>query len=300
MIKRSVGEYIFDTINVILLLCIAFITLYPFWYVLVASLSNPDAVAAGRVYFWPAGELGNYLAPWNFEWSAYERVMAIPNIWTAYGNTIYITVMGTLISLSVMSLGAYALSKKRLRGRTFFTWIMIITMWFNAGTMPMYLNFKNLGLLDNRWALILGFAVSAFYVILLRTYFENVSDSLEESAKMDGANDWLVFFRIYLPLSVPALMTVGLYCFVDRWNAYLWAMILLKDQNKIPLQVLLRSLVVKVTMTTETMVGLDTSQFNEQTIVYATIMVAVIPMLLLYPFIQRFFVKGIMLGAVKG
>ena len=289
MIKRSVGEHIFDIINAILLILVVFITLYPFWYVLVASVSNPDMVSAGKVVWWPIG----------FEFASYIKVFNIPYIWNAYGNTIMISISSTAVSLLLTMLSAYALSKKRLPGRTFFTWIMLITMWFSAGLMPMYLNYKNLGLLNNRLALIIANAILPFYVVLMRTYFEAISDSLEESAKIDGANDLTILFQIYIPLSVPCLMTIALYYFVNNWNSYFLAMILIKDEWKLPLQVLLKKLVVQTQLTSETM-DISSTTVNQQTIIYATIMLASLPMICIYPFVQKFFVKGIMIGAVKG
>ncbi len=289
MIKRSVGEHIFDTINVILLLGIAFVTLYPFWYVIIASVSNPMMVSAGKVFWWPVG----------FEFASYMKVFNLPYIWTSYGNTIMISVGGTVLSMILTMLAAYPLSKKRLPGRTFFTWMMLITMWFSAGMMPTYLNLKNLGLLNNRLTLVIMGAISGFYVVLMRTYFESISDSLEESAKMDGANDWTVLFQIYVPLSVPCLMTIALYYFVAKWNSYFWAMIIIKDEWKLPLQVLLKKLIVQTQLTAE-MEDVSSNTTNQQTIIYATIVLASLPMIILYPFVQKFFVKGIMIGAVKG
>ena len=294
MIKRSVGEVIFDVINVIILCLIGLVTLYPFWYVLVASLSEAQAVVQG--VWW------TYLWPVNWEFSAYERVLAQQNIWTSYGNTLYIAFAGTAANLVFTILGAYPLSKSRLKGRKFFTMIMLITMWFSAGMMPTYLNLRDLNLLNHRTTLIIGWVVSAFYVVLLRTYFESgISESLEESAKMDGANDWMVLLRIYLPLAVPSLMTIGLYYFVEKWNAFFWSMIILKEESKVPLQVVLRKLVVQMQAMSSMDAGtVDTSVMNDTTVIYSTIMVATIPMLILYPFVQRFFVKGVMIGAVKG
>ncbi len=289
MIKRTIGEQIFDTINVILLILIAFITLYPFWYVLVASVSDPNMVSSGNVVWWPIG----------FELASYKKVFEMEYIWTSYGNTLYISIGGTIVSMICTVLSAYPLSKMRLRGRKFFTWIMLITMWFGAGMMPAYLNLKNLGLLNHRTTLILMGAISAFYVILQRTYFESISESLEESAKIDGANDWTVLLQIYIPLSVPSLMTIALYYFVDKWNAYFWSMILLRDEWKVPLQVLLRKLIVQMQVDTENM-DVSSTMMNQQTVIYATIMVATLPMICVYPFVQKFFVKGVMIGAVKG
>jgi putative aldouronate transport system permease protein len=280
----------FNFINMIIMMLIIFITLYPLWYVFIASFSSPTEVSKGSVILFPIG----------FELTSFKKVFEMDNIWKSYGNTIFYSVFGTAISITLTILAAYPLSKKRLRGRKIVTFLLLVTMWFSPGMMPTYLNFKSLGLLDKRLGILLCVAVSTFYVILLRTYFESISDSMEESAKIDGASDWSILIRIYLPLSVPALATIMLYYFVGRWNSYFWSMLLLSDQSKVPLQVLLRKLIVKVTYTVNEAADVDMKSMTEQTIVYATIVVAVVPMLILYPFVQRFFVKGIMVGAIKG
>lgn len=299
-IKRSKGELVFDTINIILMFLIVIVTLYPLWFVLISSLSDPTAVAEGRTMFLPVFAKGQL-----FNFAAYREAFDYMDgiIKTAYGNTILYAGVGTLLSMLLSVLGAYPLSKKRLKGRMVFTMIMLISMWFSAGMIPTYLNFVNLGLDDSRVGIIIGFSLAAFYVVLIRTYFESISESLEESAKMDGANDLTILFKIYLPLSVPALMTVGLYYFVDKWNAYLWSSILFKTDTKMPLQVILKKLVVDRQASSESTANIDTSimaKTSSETIIYATIMLAVIPMLAIYPFVQKFFVKGIMVGSVKG
>lgn len=288
--RRSKGEKIFGVFNILIMLFIMFITLYPLWYVFIASFSNPLAVATGDVTFLPKG----------FELASYERVFSMDNIWISYGNTVFYAFAGTAVNMLLSTMGAYALSKKRLAGRKLFMFLILLTMWFNAGMMPTFLNFQNLGLYDSRIGILLCYAINTFYVIMLRTYFENVPESMEESAKMDGANDWHIFGRIYLPLSVPALVTVTLYYFVGRWNSYFWQMLLLRDQNKVPLQVLLRRLIVEVRYTMTEYADVSASVMTENTIVYATIVVAVVPMLLIFPFAQKYFVKGIMVGAIKG
>ena len=159
---------------------------------------------------------------------------------------------------------------------------------------------KNLHLLDNRWGIVIGFAVSAFYVILMRSFFEGVPEALEESAKLDGADDIRIMWQIYMPLSTPALMTIMLYYAIDRWNGYFWTMILIKDESKISLQVLLTKLIITLQGYEETMGMIDTAAYSNQTLVYATIVVSVVPILLVYPYIQKYFVSGMTLGAVKG
>jgi len=289
-VKSTTGERVFRGFNVLFMLLMIFITLYPLWYVFISSFSNPTAVSRGLVVFWPSG----------FEMASYKAVSDTPNIWSSYGNTIFYSVFGTAFSMILTVIGAYPLSKKRLKGRKFFMFVILFTMWFGAGMMPTFLNFRNLNLLDNRLGIILAFAVNTFNVILMRTFFENVPDSLEESAKMDGANDLTILAAIYLPLSVPAIATLTMYYFVGRWNSYFWAMIMLQDQSKVPLQVLLRRLIVQVSYTVNESVDRSLTTMTDQTVVYATIIVSVIPMLVFYPFIQRFFVKGLMVGAIKG
>jgi ABC-type sugar transport system, permease component len=288
--NRTKGERLFGWINIFLMLMIMLVTLYPLYYVVIASFSDPVAVTTGKVTILPNG----------FALDSFNKVVHMDNLWKSYGNTVFYSVVGTAISLALTVLGAYPLSKKRLRGRRLITFFVLVTMWFSAGMMPTYQNFQNLHLLDSRLGVLLCFAIDSFNVILLRTFFENVPDSMEESAKVDGANDWTILTRIYVPLSVPALATISMYYFVGRWNAYFWSMLLLKDQDKVPLQVLLKKLIVEVSYNVNEATDMSASVMTEQTIVYATIVIAVLPMLLLYPFIQKFFVKGIMVGAIKG
>ena len=281
------GEKFFDVINVIVMCLLMFVTIYPLEFVLVSSISNPDAVTQGLVWFWPVG----------FSLDAFKHVVNMKEIWVSYGNTVFYSIFGAGFALIVTACGAYPLSRKKFFGQRFISILVLLTMWFNAGIIPFYLNIKRLGLLDNRLVMIIGFACSAFYVILMRTFFKSLPDSLEESAKIDGANDLIVFFKIYLPLAKPALATVGLYYFVERWNSYFWNMILMNNPNKISLQVLLRKFVVMMNAPAG---NGDVMANNTQTIIYAIIVLAVVPMLAVYPFIQKYFVKGIMLGAVKG
>lgn len=288
--RLSKGEKIFQVINYLFMLLLCFIAIYPLWYTLIASFSDPVAVATGVVKFWPKG----------LEFAAYKRVLGESDIWISYGNTVFYSIVGTLASMILTTLGAYALSKQRLYGRRVINFIIMISMWFGAGMMPMFRNFNELGLYDTRLAIILCGTINTFYVILLRTFFENVEQSMEESAKIDGASDWCILRNIYLPLSKPAVVAIALYYFVGRWNSYFWSMLLLKDQNKIPLQVVLRRLIVEVSFNINNAVDTSANNMTEQTFIYATVVIAVIPMLILYPFIQKFFTKGIMVGAIKG
>ncbi|MCT4544715.1 MAG: carbohydrate ABC transporter permease [Vallitalea sp.] len=286
--KTNLTEKIVLKLNTILLILIGLTCLYPVIYVFSASISSGDAVATGKVI----------LLPINITFDAYKQVTQDPYIWIGYLNTFFYTLVGTFVSMIVTICGAYPLSKKDLPGRKFFMLFAVITMWVNAGIIPTYLNFKSLGLTNTRTAIIIGFACSTFNMILLKNFFESVPSSLEESAKIDGASDFQVLIKIYWYLSKPALATVGLFYAVSRWNGYFWSMILLSDDKKVPLQVVLKRMIVEMNFASEN-IDLPTN-VNIQTFIYATIMISTIPMFILYPFIQKYFAKGIMVGAIKG
>lgn len=289
--RESKGEKIFRIINYILLTIVSICALYPFIYVLSASISSPAAVVTGKVLLFPKG----------INFAAYAEILKDKDIWVAYGNTIFYTVVGTTLSMFLTICGAYALSKKRLRGRKFFTVFVTITLWFDAGMIPFYLNLRGLGLLNTRTAIIIGFACSAFNVILLRTYFESIPEELEEAAKVDGANDLKILAKLYLPLSKSSLATISLFYAIEKWNGYFWAMVILKDESKVPLQVLLKKLIVENSIGSDYVAGLDfTTKISAETLTYATIIISIIPIILVYPYIQKYFVKGVMVGAVKG
>lgn len=291
MEMRTRGEKIFSVVNAVILTVVAFICLYPFIYVLAVSLSDAQNVNMGNVWLIPKG----------FNLDAYNQIIHRENIWTSLGNSFFYMIVGTAFSMGLTVLGAYALSKRRLKGGRVLNLIVVFTMWFNAGMVPMYLNFKGMGLLDNRWAIILGFAVNTYNFIILRTYFANVPDALEEAAKIDGASDFSILLKVYLPLALPSLATIGLFYAVEKWNSYFWPMILLQSDSKIPLQVLLKKMVVDMTSRLDSLeFGMDMQGTSEDGYIYSTMVFAMIPMLILYPFVQRFFVKGVMIGSVKG
>lgn len=285
---ESRGEKVFYRINYLILSLIALATLYPFLYVLSASISSPESVVTGQVL----------LLPKDLTLAAYEAVFAEKDVWSGYANTIFYTVAGTLVSMIFTICGAYALSKKRLFGRTLFNMLISFTLVFQAGIIPTYLNFKELHLLDTRTAIILGFAIATYNVIILRAFFQSIPEEIEEAARIDGASEAGVLFRVVLPLSKAALATITLFYAVSRWNGYFWAMVLLKDPDKIPLQVLLNRLVVQM-KPSDSMLA-DTAFSVGETIIYATIVVAVVPIVAVYPFIQKYFVKGVMIGSLKG
>ncbi len=285
--KRNIFDYIIYAI--IILVCI--LCLYPFIYVLSSSLSSPDAVASAKVWFFPV----------DFNFDAYKKIFEDQQILIGYANAFYYTILGTLVNIILTVSGAYPLSKRRLRGRKLMTILITFTMWFNAGMIPFYLNLRDLNLLDKRITLIIAFGCSAFYVILLRTNFQSIPEEIEESAKIDGANDLTILFKIFLPLAKPAIATVGLYYAVSRWNGYFWAMLILKDPKKIPLQVILKKMIVEMDIGEEAMQSADAIlSLSKETLIFATIIIGVIPMLIIYPFIQKYFEKGSMVGSVKG
>ncbi|MFD2117553.1 carbohydrate ABC transporter permease [Paenibacillus yanchengensis] len=288
---ESRGEKSFKIINNLLLALIAAISLYPFIYVLSASISLPYNVVTGKVMLWPKG----------LTFDAYKQVLGNVDIWLAYGNTIYYTLLGTAVSMVLTICGAYALSKTRLRGRVWITIFVTLTLWFDAGMIPFYLTLRDLDLLNSRWGIIIAFASDAFKVILLRTSFEALPDELEESVKVDGGNDLQVLWHVFLPLVKPALATVGLFYAIERWNGYFWAMIMLTDEKKIPLQVLLKKMIVENDLQSEFTTALDfASTISAETVTYATIIVSILPIVMVYPYLQKYFIKGMLVGAVKG
>jgi putative aldouronate transport system permease protein len=288
--KRSFSEKLSSVFIGTILILLSIVCLYPFVYVLSASFSSGNAVITGEVLLFPK----------DITLDSYKSILAKEGLWQAYGNTVFYTVAGTAFSILLTICGAYPLSKSRLVGRTFVSFFIAFTLWFGAGLIPTYLNFKELGLLDTRTSIIVGFAVSAFLVILLRTFFQSIPDSLEESAKMDGANDLQILRHIYLPLSKPALVTVGLIYAVGKWNSYFWAMILLNDESKIPLQVLLKKMIVEMSLNEELTGSMNAANaMSQETFIYATIIVSILPIVLVYPFLQKYFVKGTMIGGIK-
>lgn len=292
MIKRGFGGRLFDFSNVLFMFVLSAVTVYPFLYVLLASISDPSWVVKMRGLIW-------YPKGLNFD--AYKLVFQNPSILTGYANTILYVVAGTTLNIFMTSLGAYALSRQNVMWKNPIMFMIVFTMFFSGGLIPTYLLVDSLGMLDNRLALIIPTAMSAYNLIIMRTAFQGVPVSLEESAKLDGANDFTVLFRIVLPLSMPVVAVMILFYGVGHWNGWFNALIYLRTRELYPLQLILREILI--TNSTDSMMtgvgGGDKMPIGE-TIKYATIIVATIPILLLYPFLQKYFVKGVMIGAVKG
>lgn len=289
--KRSLGEWIFSGVNTCFMILLCFVTLYPFLYVLFASLSDPTEMARFRgMLFYPKG----------FNLEAYKAVMDNPMILTGYRNTIFYVAGGTAINLLMTTLGAYALSRRNVYFSNSIMFMIVITMVFNGGLIPTFLLVNSLGMLDTPWALLLPGAVSSFNLIIMRTAFQAVPVSLEESARIDGANDWTIMSRIIVPLSMPVIAVMILWYAVGHWNSYFSALIYLRDRDLFPLQLVLREILISNSTDSMTTDAAASDRLDIGiTIKYATIIISTLPILCLYPFLQKYFVHGVLIGALK-
>ncbi len=285
MIQRTKGEKAFGGFNIIFLSLLSICALYPMYYVLMASFSD-----SGRLM----SHSGLLLYPDGFSLQGYKVIIDNANIWTGYGNTLFIVIIGTIISLVVTSMAAYPLSRKSFTLRNFFMLMITFTMMFSGGLIPRFLVVNDVGLYDSIWSLILPVAVNTTNLIIMRTAFAAVPDSLEESAKIDGANDLVTYARIILPLTKATLAVLALYYGVSYWNSWFTASIYLRSRSKFPLQLILREILIA-----NDNVNTD-NELMAESIKYAAIIVSTVPILCAYPFLQRYFVKGVMIGAVKG
>lgn len=291
-IRRTAGEKSFEMFNITFMILIMTVTLYPFLYVVFASISIPSRMIqhTGILYH----SLG-------FSLNSYIYVFENPNIMIGYANTIFYVVVGTGINLLLTAFGAYVLSRKRVYWKNAIMFLAVFTMFFNGGLIPTFLQVKALGLLNSRWSVILPTAINTFNLIVMRTAFQGIPDSMEESAKLDGANDFVVLFKIIWPLSLPVIAVMVLFYGVGHWNDWFQAMLYIRSRGLYPLQLTLREILVgSSTDDMTTAVGGGDKEPVAQTVKYATIIVATLPVLFIYPFLQKYFVKGIMLGAIKG
>jgi putative aldouronate transport system permease protein len=289
-VKGDRGDILFNLIIYSVLILVCIVTLYPFIYVLAVSVSSVGSVQRNEVFLWPRG--------WNM--AAFQTVMNYKGIWVAYANTIFYTVAGTLLSLLLTVLAAYPLARKDWKFRNFATVFLAITLWFGGGMIPFYLVIRDMHLLNTRLAVLLYAAISTFYIIVMRSYFESLPKELEESAKIDGANDVRILFQIIIPLSKPVLAAIGLYYAIGKWNSFFWEMILVNKESMLPVQALLVRIIRDSSFDNELEKALTTNvQVLPITIQYAAIIVTTVPIILVYPFLQKYFVKGVMIGAVK-
>ena len=288
-IRRSAGEKIFDVFNICFMILLMIICIYPFWYVICASFSKASLLM---------GHPGILFKPLGFTTEAYKKVFSDSRIWIGYANTIFYVVAGTLINLVMTVLGAYFLSRKDVPGQKVSTVLIMFTMYFSGGLIPQFLNIQQLGLYDTRLAILLPGAVSTFNLIIMRTAMASIDISLEESARLDGANHFTILSRIMVPLTKPTMAVLVLYYGVGHWNSWFSAMIYLDDHNKEPLQLVIRQILILSSGLSG--MGDSDTELIAESIKYATIVVATVPILVLYPFLQKYFVKGMMVGSVKG
>ena len=292
--NATVGSRIFDIANYLIVTLVALTTIFPFIYIIGASFATEYEIATRPLF----------IIPQNASTAAYEYIFSSNKILRGFGNSIFITVCGTAINLFFTVTMAYALSKTRLRGRNFFLNMVIISMFFSGGMIPGYIVVANiLNLKNTYWSVLLPGAISAYNMMIVKNFFQGIPQELEESASMDGCTDIGVLLRIVLPLSLPVLATFGLFYAVGHWNAYFGAMIYMKTaKEKWPLQVLLRELIILSSGTAGDMNNLDPEfiQPPEQSVKMAVIVVSTVPIMMVYPFLQKYFVKGVMVGALKG
>ncbi|HBG75877.1 carbohydrate ABC transporter permease [Eubacteriales bacterium mix99] len=298
--RKTSADVVFDIVNVLLLLIITILCLYPVWHVVMASFSNPTRLSTHR------GVLFAPLAPSTLE--GYKVLLKDSKILTSYRNTLVYVGLGTLFNMAFTILGAYTLSRKSLYWKKALMVIITITMFFSGGLIPWFLLVKNIGLYNNLWAMILPTALNTWNMIVLRTGFESVPQDLEEAAEIDGASQAYILFKIIVPLSKPVLAVILLYYFVGNWNSWFNPMILLKDRERFPLQLVIKEILVQndtaggaTSGGTQIVVSSvqGTTAYREL-IKYCTIVISTLPVLCIYPFLQKYFTKGVFVGSLKG
>ncbi|OUS75619.1 sugar ABC transporter permease [Paenibacillus sp. MY03] len=279
-----------DVVILLFMFVVVVITLYPFLYMTAVSFSSPSYIARGEVYLWPKG----------FTLDMYSYVFEDGRILNGYRNTLLYVTLGTMVSLTITAVGAYPLSKRSMVFNRPTMLFIIFTMFFSGGMIPTFLVVKELGLVNTIWAMVIPGAVSTWNLIIMRTFFQGFPTEIEESAKLDGLNDFGVFWRMCLPLSKPVLATVGLFYAVFIWNNYMTPLIYLRNSDLYPLQVILRNIVLAGQMMNNEGYSGGSYSISEEALKYATIMVSTLPILCVYPFLQKYFVKGALIGSVKG
>lgn len=282
----------FDVINTIIMGFLALLTIFPFYYVLIVSVAKYEDIMKQLIY----------LIPKALDFSSYEIILSTNLITNALGVTLFITIFGTLLSMAVSVTGGYALSKKGFPGRKLIYALVIFTMFFSGGLIPYYLIVKGIGLINSIFSMIIPMAVSTFYIILLKNYFEEMPASIEESAKIDGANDLYILYKIIVPTAAPVIATICLFYAVDKWNEYYSAILFVSDDKKYPLQMVLRGIILNFTQL-KGQGGFDRAAASRpiytKSVQMAVVVLTTVPILLAYPFIQKHFTKGIMFGSVK-
>ena len=295
-VRWSSNDRIFYTVVTVLLTLIALIVLYPIIYVVSCSFSSPDSIMSGKVILWPV----------EFTLDGYKAVLGYKKVWIGFRNSIFYTIVGTLINMFMTIICAYPVSRKDMPGRNILMMMYSFTMIFGAGMIPNYLLVRDLKMLNTVWAILIPGAIGVYNMIIMRTYFmSSIPGELLEASKMDGCGDTKFLMSVVLPLSKPILAVVSMYYIVAHWNAYFKAFMYLSDENLYPLQIFLKEILVasklEAAMIEDVLVTSSASTSGLQYIVkYALIVVACLPMMIIFPFVQKHFVKGVMIGAVKG
>lgn len=291
---RSTGDKLFDFGVYFILTLVLIIILYPLYFVVIASFSDPLSVMAGEVTFWPV----------NFNTESYRLVFKNSQVLTGYRNTILYTVAGTVVNLIMSIAAAYPMAQRNLKGKGLCIGMMVFTMFFAGGMIPSYINLNNLGMIDTFWVMIIPNAISVYNVMIMRTFFStSIPYELQEAAFVDGASHMRILRSIVLPLSKPILAVMVLFYAVSHWNSYFNALLYLSDQNRYPLQLVLRAILIQSQASEESFAGIGNTYSRmllSETMKYALIIVSSVPVLILYPFLQKYFVHGVMIGSVKG
>ncbi|MEK0314428.1 carbohydrate ABC transporter permease [Cohnella sp. 56] len=291
--KQTRAQKVFNAFNYTFLIVVCLLCLVPFIHILALSLSDNAAVSGGLVKLWPV----------RFTLEPYRYVLDRDAFWRAFGITLQRALLGTAINVMLVILLAYPLSKtkEKLRTRSLYVWVFFFTMLFNGGLIPSYILIKELGIMNTLWALVLPGAVTVFNVILMLNFFRQVPEEMEDAANIDGASHWRTLWQIYVPVSMPAIATITLFCLVGHWNSWFDGLIFMRNADKYPLQSYLQTIVVEFNFQTMSATEAERlAKLNDRSVKSAQMLVAAIPILLVYPFLQRYFVSGIRLGSVKG
>lgn len=291
--KKSRGDKAFDLALIIISLLIIIVVAYPLYFVVIASFSQPEAVLGGKLKFLPVG----------FNLESYQMVLSEQKVWIGYRNTILYTVLGTCINLVLTTLAAYPLSRKDMPFRGSFTFIASFTMLFGGGMIPVYLVVRSLKMTDTIWAMVIPNALATYNMLVMKNYFQSsIPEELQEAAAIDGCDHLGTLIRVVLPLSAPIMAVITLFYAVGHWNAFFNAIIYLRDQNLFPLQIVLRDILLQNSLEAVggDLTGMYEKVMRGESMKYALIIVASAPVIMLYPFVQKYFVKGVMVGAIKG
>ncbi|WFB59968.1 carbohydrate ABC transporter permease [Paenibacillus sp. BR1-192] len=283
--QESFASKLFDVFNILFMIVLIMVMAYPMVYVFSASISNNAMVASGAVLLWPK----------KITLIAYEQLIYNPDLWVSYWNTIRYTFLHTLLTLIATSAMAYPLAKRWLPGRRVILLMAAFTLLFSGGMIPTFLIVQKLGMLDTIWAIVLPSLISTWYLFIMRTFFEALPEELEDAAAIDGCGSMQILVRIVLPLSVPVMVTIGLFTAVNQWNSFFSALIYLNDRGMYPLQIMMRNILIAGTN-----VQGEGDLTHLETLKYAMIMIGTLPILCVYPFIQKYFVQGTMIGGIKG